>query len=251
LPRDNASGYGEYLPMELDLKTSITSIKIGEGEGDGSGRIKLGTGNLSAGLTINVYKTGTAAESGVPPLLLTTGTQSNTTTLNVNRGTVGVAFFAGETAEVDVLNVTYITTPSSDSTVYIGSGITGGIGTIDQTAGSVDLECTTTTVTARGSTLTIGGTATVTTLTLTDGATCYYDSSGTATTINVLSASTLDFRRDASARIVSNANFYAGTFIYDPNATVTWSAGVDLEQCDLDDLTLQLGANQTWTPSAI
>ncbi len=251
LPRDNSGGYAEYLPTELDLKTAVTSVKIGEGEGDGSGRIKLGTGILAGNLTISVYKTGVAAEDGVPPLLITTGTQSNTTTLNVNRGTVGVAFFAGETAEVDVLNVTYITTPSSDSTVYIGSGITGGIGTIDQTAGSVDLECTTTTVTARGSTLTIGGTATVTTLTLTDGATCYYDSSGTATTINVLSASTLDFRRDSNARTVANANVYAGTFLYDPNATVTWTNGIDLEQCDLDDVTLQIGANQTISLSAI
>jgi len=251
LPRDNSGGYAEYLPTELDLKTAVTSVKIGEGAGDGSGRIKLGTGILAGNLTISVYKTGVAAEDGVPPLLITTGTNgANTTTLNVNRGTVGVAFFAGESAEVNVVNVTYTTTPSSDSNVQIGSGAST-ITTLDQTAGSVDIECDATTITVRGATLTIGGAAIPVTLNLTDGATCFYDSSGAATTVNVLSASTLDFRRDSNARTVANANVYAGTFLYDPNATVTWTNGIDLEQCDLDDVTLQIGANQTISLSAI
>lgn len=249
LPRNNANGYVEYRPMALELGTAVTSITIGEGVGAGSGRIILSVGNRTAATAINVYYTAARLLIGVPPLLITTGTQSDDTTLTVNKGDVGVAIYGGETAVIDVLDIGYVTNEASDATVLCGSGVTP-LTTIAKSGGSLTINSNAVTLTNNAGTTTIAGSATLTTGVINEG-TLYYNSSGTASTIHVAGEGTLDFRQDSRDRTVAVATIHKGGSIYDPAKTVTWSAGIDVYYCGLADVTLDIGDHQAYAMSAV
>lgn len=248
LPRNNANGYVEYRPTALALGTAIDAVDIGQGNGAGSGRINIAIGNQSDALAINVYKTGVPAETGVPALLITTGTQSNDTTLTVNRGDVGVAFYAGETAVVDVLNMGYITQQLTDATVMLGGGVT--LTTVTQGGGTFSTESNATTLTQTLGEAMFSEATTLTTANL-NGGTLFYNSTGTLGTVHVNGGAVLDFRRDARSRTVTNATIYQGGEIQDPAQTVTFTNGIDLYRCGLIDVTIDIGEHKTITTSAI
>lgn len=246
LPRNNANGYVEYRPTALELGTAVTAINIGQGDGSGSRRINLAIGNLTSQLDITVDKTGDRAVAGIPALLLTTGTQGNTTNLVVNRGDVGVAFNAGESAVITNLTMGHVVQINTDAKVAVGSGTT--ITTITKSGGELTCEANVTTLTQTGGKATFSKAATLGTGNVQNG-TLYYGSSGTLTTVNVAGGGILDCRKDARSRIIANANLYEKGEIYDPAKTVSWSAGIILQQCGISDVKLDLGENVTITPS--
>ncbi len=250
LPRNNALGYVEYLPTALELGTSINNIDIGSGTGvgDGSGIMNLAVGNLTAALDVNISKTANSATPGVPAVLLTTGTQSDVTTINVNRGTVGIAFYAGETAVVDVLKIGFIESVSSDSGVIVSDGVT--LTTLDVSGGVSECRANIATLNKTGGTLTIAGSATLGAGNLFGGI-VYYTSVGTYTTIHNNGGSTLDFRRDARSRTGTFTFVYQGSFTYDPDETVDFTNDIDLVQCGIEDITLSIGQNFTLGKTAI
>lgn len=245
LPRTNTAGYVEYLETYLtladvgDVVTTIYNI-----DASGSGRIKID--NIDAQCELNVYGTGTRAEDDVPVLLFVGTHASNI--LNLNKGDVGVGFFGGEAATLATTRVGYRNARSSDSKLVIGIGC--NTTTLVQHGGEVEALSTLTTVTVTAGTLTVGDDAAVTTLNL-DGGTCYYESDGNLTQLNVAGGAVIDFRRDARDRTVAATNVYAGGIVYDPMETVTWTNGLDLQRCGLEDVTLELGKHRTWTPSGI
>jgi len=244
-PRTNAKGFVEYLDQYL--KIGATSIAIGQGEGAGSGRIKIDTHTVQT--AIDVYKSASRAETGVPAILWK-GTHVDNV-ININRGDLAVAFFGGESANFQTVRIGYISSPLSDSQILIGSGVTHKAGgAILQNGGKLNSRSNLINLTQTAGEFTLSEDATITALNL-RGGTCYYSSSGTATTIDADGGTILDFRRDARSRTVTNLNAYEGAAIYDPAATVTWTNGLDLHYCGLEDVTVELGQHRTWTPSAI
>jgi hypothetical protein len=246
LPRNNSNGYVEYRPTVLELGTAVTAITIGEGDGTGSGRINLEVGNLTSALAITIHKTAARLETDIPPVLITTGTQSDDTTMVVNRGDVGVAFHAGDSAVIDTLKMGYVSKETKDAIVAVGSGTT--LTTVTKSGGVLTSDANATTLTNTAGDVTFIGSATLGTATLAGG-TLYYNSSGTLSTVYVTGDSILDFRQDARSRIVTNATIYEDGEIHDPAATVTWTNGIDLAYCGISDITLDLGENITLTPS--
>ena len=100
--RDNAAVYDEYLEQYLCVGIgSGDLIEIGKGSGTGSGLLRINTGN-SAG-QITVHKTGASTVTGYPAFIWDAFTDSGT--LLVHRGTVGVAVYDDETAKVGAFNV--------------------------------------------------------------------------------------------------------------------------------------------------
>ena len=242
LPRNNANGYVEYRPTELDLGTAVVTVDIGQGAGACSGRINLTTGACTAALAITVYKTSSRAVAGVPVILLTTGTQSDDTTLTVNRGDVGVAFNAGETAVIDTLKMGYVTQAATDAKVACGSGV--ALTTIVKGGGVLVCDANTTTFTQTEGTTTFREDATLTTGTL-SGGTLYYNSSGTFTTMHVAGGAILDFRQDSRSRTGTTTTIYQDGAIYDPAQTVTWTNGIAMSYCGLADIKLDIGESKT------
>lgn len=130
---------------------------------------------------------------------------SNIATLEIVKGDLGIAVLEQETATVATLLIGYDAIPTSDSKVYVGSGVT--LTTLTQQAGICVLGCAATTVTvSENATLHTEGAGAITTANV--YGTAHLKSSGTITTLNVWG--TADFSRDRTARTITNVNGKAG-----------------------------------------
>lgn len=248
---DNSSfPYSEYLEKYLVLTKDGggTTVKIGDGDGNGSRRIRIDMNDMDDA-TVTVYNSGTPESTSVPAVFIKGGGGS---TLNLKKGNIGVAYYAGESADFDTVYVSYVSSATSDVTAYFGSGAALSDATYLQTGGTVEVNAsnTTGTVTLNAGVMTITGSGAQATIML-NGGTMYYNSSGTITTLGVGDGGIVDFTRDNASKTVSNANMYKGSTLLDSNKVVTYSAGIDLEGCSLSDVTLDIGSHVTVTPSAI
>jgi hypothetical protein len=204
LPRVNALGYTEDL--DTYLKISATTVKIGVGDGNGSGRIKINFGSNAT--TVEVRKTGTALETGVPSVVLL-GTHANNA-IDCQSGSTSTSIFALDAS-------TWLTARvATNATFVFGEGVTLGTLTGE---GTVRGSSAVTTMTQNGGSWTLSGASAVTTLTQREGATLYYNSSGTITTANIWG--TVDCSGDASARTFTTTTLGLNGVIYDPFQTIT------------------------------
>jgi hypothetical protein len=233
LPLTNPNGYTEHRPRYINIGSTVNTINS-----SGSGRINIDLAAAAAAVTIN--GSGTPAVAGIPPILLLGSNAGNT--LNLNKGSVGIAFHGDETAVFATIAMEFVNTQASDATLVCGSGCT--LTTITKSGGNATVNSNLTTVTQTAGTMTIGGTATVTTAYIQSGS-CFYTSSGTMTSAVIASGGVLDFRRNGNARTVTNTFVYAGGAILDPSQTVTFTGGFTPVDCSLTDVTLDLGTDTT------
>lgn len=231
LPRMNAGGYYEYRPTYLAI--GATTINVYGGTAAGCGRIKIDTGAVQT--TLNVFATGSQIESGVPALLWKGTHASNAA--NILKGTVGIAFFDGETATVATLNVAFVSNQNSDANVVCSAGVT--LTTVTQTGGKVETNSAITTDTINGGTRTYYAGA-VTTLTH-NGGMIDYRSSATITTLNGYGG-TFDASNNVAGFTITNATLYAGYSYSDPNKKATWTNPVAIK-CPVKKLkTFEIGS---------
>lgn len=244
LPEENADGGATYYEYrEQYLKVGATSLVVGRGSsGQGSGLLRINTGTAQTDLLL--YRTGSSEVSDVPAFWWKGTHAANT--VSVLRGDLGIAVRGGEVATVVTLKVGYETGETTDSTVRVGLGVT--LTTLEMQGGTVELQAAATTITKSGGSLEILGSAAYTTLNNWRGE-VVYRSSGTITTLNT--SGRVDFSRDMRARTVTSTVAYAGAEILDPQSTVTWTNGVDLQGCGMREVSLDLGRHITVTPSAI
>jgi hypothetical protein len=235
LPLSNPNGYVEYRPRYLQV--GFTTLNHGAGTGSGSGRVLLDGGTVQ--WTANVFSTGSPADQGVPALVLK-GTNAGNV-LNVQQGTVGVATDAGDVSTVATIRIGSQQSQQTDVNLTLGDGCT--LTTISQYGGQLFFADNVTTLTMFGGTATALEAAAVGTLSLQKGATYYHESSGTITTATVGGSARLDFSRDPRARTVTNLTVAAGGTLVDSNKTVTFTNPFLLQNCTLNDVTLDLGAN--------
>ena len=232
---------GEYLDIGAAADAQTITVAIGQGDGSGSSRLNFNFGDCQYACT--VHRTGPRVDTAVPPLLLK-GTHASST-LTVMRGDVGVGFYAGETSHLASIDVAYITNQESDANVWCGPDVDLTDATINQYGGSLTIDSTT----SGGDIDVLGGTCTLLSgahlAVEATGGTVYYQSSGTLTTAIVGDGGVLDFRRDATARTVTNCTIRKGGAIYDTFQSVTWTNGIILDGCSLDDVTLDVGPGVT------
>lgn len=209
LPKNNPSGYLEYLPDYFDMPATI--VFIGTDEGQGSGRIKLD--NQAVPCTWNVEKTGSSSEFGLPAVILK-GTDSGNV-LDVNGGEVGVCVYGAETANIATARI-------AAGKVTFGEGAV--VGTLNVLGGEVDLRRNLTTLAQGGGSVTCWQSMTIGTATVTGG-TLNYRSSGTITTLSIggLTGPVLDCSGDASGRTISTLSVTAPSEIFDPFRTITYT----------------------------
>ena len=238
LPKINGKGdtsYYEY--RETYLKISATTVNIGRGTEACSGRIKLNTGTNAT--TINVFGTSQPNTAGTKALLWVGVHASNV--MNVYQGSIGVAMLAAETATLPTLRLGFESAQNADVDMEIGSGAT--LTTITKNGGSLILNSGATTITQTSGTLVINGSGAYTTITLSRGGSCVYNSSGTITTLNVIGTMSsdepiIDFSRDLRSKTVTTTNRYGTSTIRDTNKVVTFTNGIDLEQSNLAGIDL-------------
>lgn len=191
LPKRNSGGYAEYRTDYLTL-TTITSLVV-----EGGKRVKINSGATACACVVR--NTGQSPETGVPACLFKNTHAS--TALTVLKGSVGVAFFGGETSNLTGgLNIGSIDNVESDADVTLGSGVTNP--TITKNGGKLEVNANVTTLTHNAGETTIEAGA-VTTLVMTGG-TVNYNSTGTLTTATVSGSSLLNFDQDPRTKTVTN-----------------------------------------------
>lgn len=224
LPRNNPAGYVEYRPTYLDSGASgdaqTTTINIGQGTGTGSGRIKFDANDSK--VIINLYKTGTRTETGIPAFLFK-GTHTDNE-INVNRGDMGIAFFGGETANFEIMRVGYTTSIAGDSIVLISTGVThNGSGTISQTGGRLESRSTLAgTLECFAGLFILSDDVNVNDVTL-DGGTFVANSSGKIDGTLTARSGVLDCSKDSRAFTIDAANIQDNVSILKASR-ITWTA---------------------------
>jgi hypothetical protein len=195
LPRNNGSGstsYLEYRPSYLQVGATVWDV--GLGDGSGAGRLKFDFGSVQ--FTGSVFNSGSQAESYIPAVLVLGTHASNA--LTVLKGTVGVAFFAGEVSTIATLSMGYVSSVQGDANVQCGSGVT--LTTVTKAGGQLTFSSNLTTLTQYDGQTTVGGAATITTATV--GGTLIDQSSGTFTTLTLLSKGTYDHSKSLLSKTI-------------------------------------------------
>jgi hypothetical protein len=169
----------------------------------------LGAANIS----LLVESGGSPERSGLNAVYLK-GT--NLSTVEVVRGSVGIAALAGDVSKVDTLLVGFTQGQQSDTEVVVGSGTE--LTTLSQSGGRCTLRCAATNVhVSSGSELTTEGTGAITTL---DAyGTVYAKSSGTIGTLNAYGR--VDFSRDRTPKTIT-------TLVEHPGGVVVVHSGITI-----------------------
>lgn len=209
LPKTNPAGYVEYFGDYLEI--DVNTLVIGRDNGTGSGRIKIDSGSNTT--AIIVENTGNPAESDLEAFLWKGSDVSNS--IEVHNGSVAAAAFGGESA---TLNTTRV----------VGGSFRGGEGfaagtDLTNTAGTVSLVSNVGTLVSDGGQVEIGGSATITTATITGGR-LVWNSSGTITTVTNgggRDESVIDASGNNSSSTFTNYTQKARARLIDPLRTVT------------------------------
>jgi len=234
------------LPLTIKFADLTTSdLNIG-----GTGTYFLTPVNYD---TITITEAGSAPASGQYAVNLTAMThaeQFGVGEIHVNceeNMSVGIGAENGVATKVALVKVT-------GGEVKLGSGCVALDGAaavnLTITGGDVVTDCALATVTMTGGTLTVLSGA-VTTLTM-RGGTCSYLSDGTLGTLSVSESGTFDATGNTSSFTVTNpVELYSGATFLDPDTVATNAIVFDLNQCSLDDVTLDIGGNKRITRGTV
>lgn len=226
LPDINADGttYAEYRTKELTIDATTVNID------SPSSMIRINAGSVAT--TLNVKNSGSAPVTGQQAVMWRGTNAANV--VNVTAGQVGIAVAGNTVATVATLRIG--DRDGAGAEVFCRS-VT--LTTVEMQSGTVHLEtgCTTLTVNSGTCELMLGNVTTINAR----GGEIRYLGVGTITTLNSSGGSVVDFSRDPRARTVTTSQAYEGATIIDPYRTVTWSNGINHNQCGLGDISLNMG----------
>jgi len=244
LPVQNAAGYREYRPRFLKLGDGTSSYALTVGLGTGRQPPRVFIDANAADVAAKIYNSGQGISDEMPVIIRNTGGSS---TLDVYSGKVHVdADSSGSLANLRI-------TPADGGTnnVYVLIDETVAAGAIIQTGGTLEVRGSASSINASNNAqarFVLAATCPV--IVVATGGTVYWESTaGVTTSINVHAGGSMDFARNVSAKTVAAAVLYAGGTVKDPSGIVTWTTGVDLLGCSIQDVTLDLGRSRTITPS--
>lgn len=242
LPVDNASGYREYRPRFLKLGdgTSAFAITIGQGTGGQSPRILI-DGN-DATFTATIYGTGTSTSSEYAVELKNF---DNSSTIDIYGGSV--LLDADTSGAFSALRIT----PAgfASPTVSVAAEVTGG--TVACAGGNLSIAGTVTSIDASGgASVTVTNAGTAATVSTSTGATVLWQTTaGIATKLNIYGGGVADFSANGAAKTVANLEIFATGTLIDSEAILTYTNGIIVSGCKLSDVNVDVGRNQTITPS--
>lgn len=200
--------------LDIDNSTIVNVLDCKSTSIDGTyGLYFKGTGNTEL-----VVASGCSGKIGIGAL---EGESAAFTTIRINGGTV----ILGDTVTMTALVVGggTVTNSSAVATITVGGG------TFTHREGAVtNLYC--------------------------NGGTTYMNATGTIATIYVRSGATIDFSQDLQTKDVTNAiQMTAGATLRDPYGVVNYGSDlvIALQDCDLNDVTLDLAQDRQFTIAAL
>ncbi len=226
------------------LRVGATQVNIGaqaDQEGaTGASRLKLDTGSGQTQLNV-LASSSSSADAGLPALRWK-GTHAGNV-VNVTRGQIALAGDTpGETATLSELNVGQQGDVANDALVTVGSGVT--VTTVRQAGGVLYQLAGATTLWQSAGTCHVIGSGALTTARIAGIA--YLGSTGAIGTLTVVGGGQADFSRDPRARTVTNCALHRGATLNLDNGfplSITLTNGIELQQCQLTDVTLHTGSH--------
>ncbi|HAH45351.1 MAG TPA: hypothetical protein DCM07_10965, partial [Planctomycetaceae bacterium] len=214
------------------LKIGATLLNIGDKQGDGSERIKINLGSVQT--TALITNSGDSPDGNTPAILLLGTHASNT--ININRGSLGIAYYPTEVATVATLRQAFFDNALDDTTVYLGAGV--AVADIVKSGGVLDINSDTTSFRQTAGTTTIhAGAHTV--LNILAGL-LNYNSTGTLAAVNLSGDGVLVFDQDARPKDVTVIDkFTDESEIFDESGSIA-SPVIDLNNCG-DLSTIHMG----------
>ena len=236
LPNINPNGYYEYRSTVLTF-AEVATLTITHNSGDPAQRFRITVGDNDCDLIVNGPVDSAPSTYGVVEWDAGTGTH----TVAVNNGSVAIA---PDTQD----SVTVSTLKAVDSAVNTGPNATVTTATLDGQSSAIFGKSPATLTLNGGSYAQIQSGA-ATTLTITRGQVVWQG--GNITTLTVSPTSSISFDEDKAAITVTNTTLHYNGTLLDGNKRVTYTNGIDLYECGIEEVTLQLGKHFTVTPSAI
>ena len=214
----SGDGYAEYRPRYV--KAGLTALMI-EGDGPGSGRLMFDAAASTPTVTIDARGSGADRNSGIPAVLIkNTGSAS---VFYFNRGSLGLAIFAGETGAGKV-EQGYVSSQAGDTTLVTGSGFTF-VTEFHQTGGTATVESNIPTVIQDAGQLTVNGTATVGHSEI--SGTVFSDSSGAWSDMTIRRGGKFDKRQSMVAQTINDPVYVDdGGEFHDPYQLTTRPGGL-------------------------
>lgn len=207
-PKLNAGGYTEY--RARDLAIGATACRI-DAE---SPLVSVNFGSVQN--ATEVLRTGTSNDTGVPAVLIQGTSAANT--IDVVTGTVGLAYFDGESYN------------ASSLTSGAGANVTTGTGAViadTVSSGTIKFQGTGTNFETEDGIAEILGTPGFSTL-VCSGGTTIGRFSGTIADV-VVGPGTLDCSIDNTSRTFTSCSLDVGANIVDPNETIIYTNGIEKE----------------------
>lgn len=238
LPRWNPNGYFEYRGTALKIRAPI--VVIGEGVGAGSSFMRLDVGS-SAASAVTIYSTGRESDSDTPAVMLCGSHASHS--LRIAKGSVGLAFYPEDTCNFPTVNTGFLESEASDVKVIAGAG--ASFTTLDQNGGEVVLQSAVTTWQGRSGKGTVSYGGSIGSFYGVGAMEMNYLSSGTIGLADLGGGSFLNMKGINVARTVSVCKMRKGSKLHDPSKSATFSAGVELVDCGIEDVELLLGKRIT------
>jgi hypothetical protein len=248
LPNTAGTGssiYREYRPTYFQI--GATTCAIGIGPGNGSGRIKIDFGTAAYNCT--VWNSASGLENDVPAVLIK-GTHASANSLTGQKGSVGVAYFADEVAVLRQLNVGFVNNMLGDSSVWLGSGATGGIGgaglEITQSGGTIYTNNNFINLNQTAGILYLMSGASITGSPINIGGTLIDYGGGTLDMVNLIG--TYDHSQGLTASTITTLWVYKKAVYNDPYHLVTLTNGMSFSaDCEVGDITLNVAAGTKLT----
>ncbi len=239
LEKYNSVGdYPEYLPTHLELDANYVWLGVGTGT-----NIPKFFMNAAAGDPIYRIERSGRRINGVAP----TNIFGSAGTFYIKDGAVDLGTYPGQTFVSTTVHL-----QGSNADVLLGKYASMNSGTLLVHAGKCTIESTSTvtlppTVTVRsGASLTLkGGGGTISVLTVEVGAVVDVQrgDSFTVTLTKLSGTLTLTNTNGPTGRNFSNFDMYRGATLIDPYKLGTYTNGIDLNQCKLSDVTLDVGSD--------
>lgn len=235
-PNIHQNGYYDYRDTTLTLEAA-TTLKINHNAGDFQQRFRITVGDNNCALEVNGPIDSQPQVYGVVEWDAGTGTH----TIKINNGSLAIAPDTQDSVTVSSLS-------SVDSAIYAGPSATLTTVTLDGQSSGLFAKSPTT--------LTLNGTSFAQ---IQDGACTTLDikrgqiiwQGGNITTLTCGPTSLISFDEDKDAITITNTTMHYNSAISDNNKRVTFTNGIDLYECGIEDVTLRLGKHFTISLSAI
>lgn len=243
------NNYREYRPRFPDVRDDGTNannlvITIGRGAGSGSPLLNLQSTmtHASSNATYHVYNTGLAntllADYALTVMYDANGVGAD---LNISGGSVHLK-------DVEVNDVTINQVQTVADVLFDVVEVVGGGGAIVVSGGTIAYRnAASMNLVVHDGTLTFVG-AVPDTLAMYGGTAQVLNAAGgTIAELLVAGTGQFDLSRCTTPVTISECDLYKGATLLDPVKKGTYSDGVELNQCDLSDVTLRVGANRALT----